>query len=71
MLTQTLRNLEQRGIVERKIMPTVPPAVEYSLSPLGTTLIPLMAALRQWAEEHMDEVERAEQAYEERASLRL
>jgi DNA-binding HxlR family transcriptional regulator len=65
MLTQTLRNLEQRGIVTRKITPTIPPAVEYSLSPLGTTLIPLMAALRQWAEEHMEEVEQARQAYEE------
>ncbi|WP_126582958.1 winged helix-turn-helix transcriptional regulator [Tengunoibacter tsumagoiensis] len=66
MLTQTLRNLERRGIVERKIIPTIPPAVEYSLSSLGTTLIPLMAALRQWAEEHMEEVEQAFQAYEER-----
>jgi|SRR5579884_920136 len=66
MLTQTLRNLEHRGIVERKITPTVPPSVEYSLSPLGATLIPLMATLRQWAEEHMEEVEQARQAYEER-----
>jgi DNA-binding HxlR family transcriptional regulator len=63
MLTQTLRNLERRGIVERKITPTLPPAVEYSLSPLGTTLVPLMAALRQWAEEHMEEVEQALQVY--------
>lgn len=72
VLTQTLRNLEQRGIVERKVTPTNPPAVEYSLSPLGTTLIPLMAMLRQWAEEHMEEVEQARQAYgekEERAYL--
>ncbi|MBO0780193.1 MAG: helix-turn-helix transcriptional regulator [Ktedonobacteraceae bacterium] len=66
MLTQTLRNLEQRGIVERKITPTIPPAVEYSLSSLGASLIPLMAALRQWAEEHMEEVELARQAYEEK-----
>ncbi|WP_236023054.1 winged helix-turn-helix transcriptional regulator [Dictyobacter formicarum] len=66
MLTQTLRNLERRGIVERKVTPTLPPAVEYSLSPLGTTLIPLMAALRQWAEEHMEEVEQVLQAYEEK-----
>lgn len=66
MLTQTLRNLEQRGIVKRKTIPANPPAVEYSLSPLGVTLIPLMAALRQWAEEHMEEVERAHQAYEEK-----
>ena len=66
MLTQTLRNLEHRGIVTRKITPTIPPAVEYSLSPLGATLIPIMAALRQWAEEHMEEVEQACQAYEEK-----
>ncbi len=64
MLTQTLRNLEHRGIVERKITPIIPPAVEYSLSPLGATLIPLMATLRQWAEEHMEEVEQARQTYE-------
>jgi DNA-binding HxlR family transcriptional regulator len=68
MLTQTLRNLEQRGIVERKITPSIPPAVEYSLSPLGSTLIPLMAALRQWAEEHMEEVEQARQTYEAHAT---
>jgi DNA-binding HxlR family transcriptional regulator len=64
MLTQTLRNLEHRGIVTRKITPTIPPAVEYSLTPLGSTLIPLMATLRQWAEEHMEEVGQACQAYE-------
>jgi DNA-binding HxlR family transcriptional regulator len=66
MLTQTLRNLERRGIVERTVTPTLPPAVEYSLSPLGITLIPLMAALRQWAENHMEEVEQALQVYEEK-----
>jgi DNA-binding HxlR family transcriptional regulator len=66
MLTQTLRSLEQKGIVTRTVTPTIPPAVEYSLSPLGTTLIPLMAALRQWAEEHMEEVEQACQAYEKK-----
>jgi DNA-binding HxlR family transcriptional regulator len=66
MLTQTLRNLERRGIVERTVTPTLPPAVEYSLSPLGITLIPLMATLRQWAENHMEEVEQALQAYEEK-----
>jgi DNA-binding HxlR family transcriptional regulator len=69
MLTQTLRNLEQRGIVTRTITPTNPPAVEYALSPLGTTLIPLMAALRHWAEEHMEEVEQARQAYEEKETM--
>jgi DNA-binding HxlR family transcriptional regulator len=66
MLTQTLRTLEHRGIIERKVTPTIPPAVEYSLSPLGATLIPIMAALRQWAEEHMEEVEQACRTYEEK-----
>jgi DNA-binding HxlR family transcriptional regulator len=59
MLTQTLRMLEANGIVERKITPTVPPAVEYALSPLGETLIPVMVSLRRWAEQHMQEVEQA------------
>jgi DNA-binding HxlR family transcriptional regulator len=59
MLTQTLRELAADGIIERKVTPTVPPAVEYSLSPLGVTLIPVMVALRRWAEEHMQEVEQA------------
>lgn len=59
MLTQTLRLLEAKGIVERKVTPTVPPAVEYSLSPLGETLIPVMVALRRWAEQHLEEVEQA------------
>ncbi|GHO54248.1 winged helix-turn-helix transcriptional regulator [Ktedonobacter robiniae] len=71
MLTQTLRNLEQRGIVTRTITPTIPPTVEYALSPLGATLTPLMAALRQWAEEHMEEVEQARQAYEEKEKAGL
>ena len=66
MLTQTLRTLEHRGIVERKVTPTIPPAVEYSLSPLGATLIPIMASLREWAEEHMEEVEQACRVYEEK-----
>lgn len=66
MLTQTLRALEQNGIVERRVTPTIPPAVEYSLSPLGTTLIPLMASLRHWAEQHLEEVEQARKDYEKR-----
>ncbi len=59
MLTQTLRLLELNGIVERKVTPSVPAAVEYSLSPLGVTLIPVMVSLRQWAEHHMQDVENA------------
>ena len=59
MLTQTLRGLERDGLVERKVYPEVPPRVEYTLSPLGETLVEPLASLCRWAEEHYWEVERA------------
>ena len=61
MLTQTLRGLERDGLVERKVYPVIPPRVEYSLSPLGETLVAPLSALCRWAEEHFWEVERARQ----------
>ena len=59
MLTQTLRGLERDGLVERKVYPEVPPRVEYTLSPLGETLVEPLSSLCRWAEEHFWEVERA------------
>jgi DNA-binding HxlR family transcriptional regulator len=56
MLTQTLRSLERDGLVSRSAFPTVPVTVEYALTPLGETLIPVLAAIRDWAEEHVGEV---------------
>ena len=56
MLIQTLRNLERNGLVEREVRPVVPPKVEYSLTPLGTSLQPLLEALCQWSERHLAEV---------------
>ena len=49
MLTRTLRELERAGLVERRIFPEVPPRVEYSLSPLGSSLREPVAALTDWA----------------------
>lgn len=57
MLTQTLRSLERDGLVNRKVYPTVPPKVEYSLTPLGGTLTEPLSAICKWAEEHLPEVE--------------
>jgi DNA-binding HxlR family transcriptional regulator len=54
MLTQTLRRLEQRGLVSRRAYAEVPPRVEYELTPLGRTLIEPIQALTRWAEHHGD-----------------
>ncbi len=59
MLIQTLRNLERNGLVEREVYPVVPPKVEYSLTPLGASLQPLLEAICQWSERHLTEVEEA------------
>jgi DNA-binding HxlR family transcriptional regulator len=61
MLIQTLRNLEHNGLVEREVYPVVPPKVEYSLTPLGASLQPLLEAICQWSEQHLEEVEEARQ----------
>jgi DNA-binding HxlR family transcriptional regulator len=62
MLTRTLRGLEADGLVYRKVFPTVPPSVEYGLSPLGLTLLGPLSALADWAVEHAPDVAAARQA---------
>jgi DNA-binding HxlR family transcriptional regulator len=59
MLIQTLRQLETNGLVEREVHPVVPPKVEYSLTPLGRSLQPLLEAIYQWSERRLPEVEEA------------
>ena len=51
-LTAQLRELEHAGIIRRKVYRQVPPKVEYSLTPLGETLKPVLDALHLWAESH-------------------
>ena len=58
MLTQTLRALEKRGIVERKVQPVIPPRVDYSLTPLGRSLDKPLAALCAWSERHAQELDK-------------
>lgn len=48
MLTQQLRELEADGIVHRQVYPEVPPKVEYSLTPLGQSLWPVLEAMHDW-----------------------
>lgn len=48
MLTQQLRELEARDLVRREVYPVVPPKVEYSLTELGRSLMPILVAMRDW-----------------------
>ncbi|MBS2534344.1 helix-turn-helix transcriptional regulator [Catenulispora sp. NF23] len=56
MLTQTLRSLEQDGLVTRTVTPTVPVTVTYELTELGRSLHQMVRGMRAWAEAHMDDV---------------
>jgi DNA-binding HxlR family transcriptional regulator len=57
MLSQTLRSMAADSLVSRRVEPTVPPAVHYGLTPLGRSLAEPLALLRDWAEEHMAEID--------------
>ena len=54
VLTQTLRRLEDYGLVDRQIYPEVPPRVEYSLTPLGKDACAPLSHLRTWVEQNID-----------------
>lgn len=48
MLTQQLRELEEDGLINRKVFPQVPPKVEYSLTEYGKTIVPVLYSIYQW-----------------------
>lgn len=64
MLTNTLRGLERDGIVTRRIYASVPPRVEYSLTPLGRSLCTLVAGICGWAEANIEQVQLARGAFD-------
>ncbi|MFB8008539.1 winged helix-turn-helix transcriptional regulator [Nocardia sp. NPDC056000] len=68
VLTRTLRDLERDGLVRRAVYPTVPPRVEYSLTPIGADLGRLTHAMGQWALAHVDEITSARAEFDERAA---
>ena len=64
MLTQTLRQLERDGLVTRTVTPSVPVRVDYELTALGASMLPVVTAIKSWAESHIDEIHTARQAYD-------
>jgi DNA-binding HxlR family transcriptional regulator len=67
MLTLTLRGLERDGLVTRTVFPTVPPRVDYELTPLGRSLWEPVEALGAWARAHQPEIEAARRRFDARA----
>lgn len=64
-LTSALRELERDGLVRREVTPSIPPRVDYSLTPLGRTLLVPLNALTGWAIENEAAVAAARKAYED------
>ena len=52
VLTDSLRAMEEDGIITRTVFPEVPPRVEYALSPLGESMRPILDAMEQWGTEY-------------------
>src|SRR5512142_777987 len=65
-LTQALRQLERDGFVTRTQYPTIPPRVDYALTPLGQKVAGLLGSIRDWAQEHLVEVLAARARYDNR-----
>ena len=53
MLTQQLRELETQALIQRTVYPVVPPKVEYTLTDLGRSLMPILVAMRDWGAEYL------------------
>ncbi|MGW0519569.1 winged helix-turn-helix transcriptional regulator [Crossiella sp. NPDC003009] len=65
MLTLTLRQLERDGLLTRTAHPSVPPRVEYTLTPLGRTLLDAAEGLGEWADAHRHEIGDNQRRYDE------
>lgn len=64
VLSSTLRTLEADGFITRKVYPVVPPKVEYRLTDVGESLLPLIRQLTEWAQTNMKKVMRHREAYD-------
>lgn len=69
MLTQSLRELERDGLVSREVFPTKPPSVEYTLTPMGESLLHPIMELIGWAEKYMPAIDKARARYDKATSV--
>ncbi|MFB9947251.1 winged helix-turn-helix transcriptional regulator [Rhizobium puerariae] len=65
MLTQTLRNLQRDGYIEREVFPTKPPSVEYRMTELGHSLFEPLSKVLKWAEANHSAVKAARAKFDE------
>ena len=68
VLTQTLRRLERNGMVERRVLPTAPVGVEYSLTPLGESLREPFGRLYDWTVANAPEIQARQRDYDQRSN---
>jgi len=66
MLTLTLRGLERDGLVTRTLFPTIPPRVDYELTPLGRSLWSAVEPLGSWARDHLKDIHQARDKFDRR-----
>ena len=64
VLTERLRQLERDGLIARTYHREIPPRVEYEMTALGQTLVPVFRTLTKWSEMHLADVHAAQHAYD-------
>ena len=64
MLTQTLRGLERHGMVDRAVLPTAPPQVEYSLTKLGKSFLATAGIICAWTRDNMIEITESRERFD-------
>jgi DNA-binding HxlR family transcriptional regulator len=64
MLTLTLRGLERDGLITRTVFPTIPPRVDYALTPLGCDLLKPVSALGDWATRNQHKIAHARERFD-------
>ncbi|MEP2990766.1 MAG: helix-turn-helix domain-containing protein [Parasphingorhabdus sp.] len=71
MLSRTLRELERDGLVNRTYYPTIPPKVEYNLTPMGESFREPVNALGSWALENLATIDAAREIYDTAAEKQV